>query len=66
MFNIFLVFPFGLSSACYIFTKITRPLIKKWRGERKQVLMYLDDGLGTHTDEGICKTISEQIKYLRI
>jgi hypothetical protein len=39
----FLVLPFGLSSACYICTKITRPLIKKWRGEGKQVLMYLDD-----------------------
>ena len=24
--------------------------------------MYLDDGLGTHTDEGICKTMSEQVK----
>jgi hypothetical protein len=36
-----------------MFTKITRPFIKKWRGEGKQVLMYLYDGLGTHTDEGI-------------
>jgi hypothetical protein len=49
----FLVLPFGLSSACYICTKITRPLIKKWRGEGKQVLMYLDDGLGNLTSEGI-------------
>ena len=50
----FLVLPFGPSSAFYIFTKITRPLIKKWRGGGKQVLMYLDDGLGTHMkDEGI-------------
>jgi hypothetical protein len=40
----FLVLLFGLVSACYIFTKITRPLIKKWRGEGKQILMYLDDG----------------------
>ncbi|XP_071129462.1 uncharacterized protein [Mytilus edulis] len=58
----FLVLPFGLSSACYIFTKITRPLIKKWRGEGKQVLMYLDDGLGTHTDEETCKTMSNQVR----
>ena len=49
----FLVLPFCLSSACYIFTKITRPLIKKWRGEGKQVLVYLDDDLGTLTSEGI-------------
>lgn len=58
----FLVLPFGLSSACYIFTKITRPLIKKWRGEGKQILMYLDDGLGTHPDENICQEISSQVK----
>ena len=49
----FFVLPFGLSSACYICTKITRPLIKKWGGEGKQVLMYLDDGLGNLTSEGI-------------
>ena len=48
-----LVLPFGQSSACYILTKITRPLIKKWRGEGKQVLIYLDDGLGNLTSEGI-------------
>ena len=42
----FLVLPFGLKSAPYIFTKITRPLIKKWRGDGKRVVMYLDDGIG--------------------
>ena len=42
----FLVLPFGLNSACYYFTKLTRPLhvVAKWRGEGKLVLMYLDDG----------------------
>jgi hypothetical protein len=35
-----------LKSACYIFTKITRPLISKWRAEGKSVLMFLDDGYG--------------------
>lgn len=58
----FLVLPFGLSSACYIFTKVTRPLIKKWRGEGKLILMYLDDGLGTHQDENICYEMSVQVK----
>ena len=42
----FLVLPFGLKSAPYIFTKITRPLIKRWRGDGKRVVMYLDDGIG--------------------
>lgn len=58
----FLVLPFGLSSACYIFTKITRPLIKKWRGEGKQILMYLDDGLGTHPDFYKCLDMANQVK----
>ena len=40
----FLVLPFDLSSACYLFTKITRSLIKKWREEGKLILMYIDDG----------------------
>lgn len=42
----FNVLPFGLTSAPYIFTKLTRSLVKKWRREGKTVLMYLDDGFG--------------------
>ena len=58
----FKVLPFGLSSACYIFTKLTRPLIKKWRGEGKQVLMYLDDGLGVHNDYTSCHRMALEMK----
>ena len=58
----FLVLPFGLSSACYIFTKVTRPLIKKWRSEGKHILMYLDDGLGTDVNYEQCKIMSDQVK----
>ena len=42
----FLVLPFGLSSAPYIFTKIMRVMVKKWRSEGKEIILYLDDGLG--------------------
>ena len=44
-FNIFTVLPFGLSSACYMFTKLLRPIVRyRWaRGLR--ILVYLDDGL---------------------
>ena len=58
----FLVLPFGLSTACYIFTKLTRPLIKKWRREGKQIIMYLDDGLGVHDDKELCTQMSIQVK----
>ena len=30
---IFMVLPFGLSSACYAFTKLLRPLVRYWRGQ---------------------------------
>ena len=41
----FIVLPFGLASACYVFTKVTRPLIKKWRKQGMRCTMYLDDGI---------------------
>ena len=42
----FLVLPFGLSSACYIFTKLMRQLVKRRRAEGIKCAMYLDDGIG--------------------
>ena len=41
----FLVLPFGLSSACSIFTKLMRQLVKKWRGQGFKIVIYLDDGI---------------------
>jgi hypothetical protein len=37
--------PFGLSSACYIFTKITRSLVKHWRRQGLNAFIYIDDGI---------------------
>jgi len=42
----FTVLPFGISSACYLFTKLCCPLVNKWRGEGKILSMFLDDGFG--------------------
>ena len=44
-FYVFTVLPFGLSTACYIFTKLVRPLVKYWRGKGLRIIVYLDDGL---------------------
>ena len=41
----FRVLPFGLSTACYVFTKLLRPLVKYWRSEGKRVVIYIDDGI---------------------
>ena len=44
-FYVFTVLPFGLSTACYAFTKLMRPLIRYWRGRGLRVVLYLDDGI---------------------
>ena len=36
---VFTVLPFGLATACYVFTKLLRGLVKLWRGEG------IDDGI---------------------
>ena len=38
----FTVLPFGLSTACYAFTKLMRPLIRHWRGMGIRAVMYID------------------------
>ena len=42
---VFNVLPFGLSSACYIFTKMFRPFVRRWREFGQAALMYIDDGI---------------------
>ena len=44
-FYMFAVLPFGLSTACYIFTKLMRPLVRFWRGRGLKAIVYLDDGI---------------------
>ena len=48
---VFTVLPFGLSSACYIFTKLVRPLVGYWRAKGLRIVVYLDDGLCTMESE---------------
>ena len=43
---VFTVLPFGLCTACYLFTKTMRPLVRYWRAQGLRVVLYLDDGLG--------------------
>ena len=57
----FSVLPFGLSSAPYLFTKLLKPLVKKWRSEAKSIVVYLDDGLGAAADKNKAKITSLQV-----
>ena len=41
----FKVLPFGLATACYIFTKLLRPLVKYWRSQGLRAIIYLDDDI---------------------
>ena len=41
----FKVLPFGLATACYVFTKLLRPLVKYWRSQGLRAIIYLDDGI---------------------
>ncbi|CAL8461715.1 g1246 [Coccomyxa elongata] len=42
---VFTVLPFGLNTACWVFTKLTRELVSHWRGQGIRSVHYLDDFL---------------------
>ena len=44
-FYMFRVLPFGLSTACFVFTKLLRPLVKHWRSKGIRAVIYIDDGI---------------------
>ena len=53
-FYMFRVLPFDLSSACYVFTKLLRPWVSRWRGKGIRVIMYVDDGTVVSKSESQC------------
>lgn len=44
----FKVLPFGLSTACFCFTKTLRPFCTKWRSAGHNCFIYIDDGISGH------------------
>ena len=50
----FTVLPFGLSSACFVFTKVMRPLVKYWRGLGMWAVIYIDDGIVLASSQEEC------------
>ena len=59
---VFTVLPFGLASACYVFTKLMRPLIRHWRGQGIRVVLYLDDGIAAIKGRENATKVSKQIQ----
>ena len=43
---VFCVLPFGLSTAPYVFTKVTCVLVRHWRSDGIRCQLYMDDGSG--------------------
>ena len=58
----FTVLPFGLSTACYVFTKLMRPLVRFWQGKGLKVILYLDDGIVSVKGEEQGMSGSNQVK----
>ena len=62
-FYIFAILPFGLSTACYIFTKLMRPLVRFWRGRGLKAIVYLDDGIIAVKSKSKALSESTQVQY---
>ena len=45
VYYVFTVLPFGLASACYVFTKLLRPIVKYFRSQGHKLVIYVDDGI---------------------
>ena len=58
----FVVLPFGLASACYVFTKVVRPLVTKWRSLGIKSIVYIDDGINGQGSFDNTKTAARIVK----
>ncbi|XP_048243125.1 uncharacterized protein LOC125376006 [Haliotis rufescens] len=58
----FLVLPFGLTTAPYVFTKVTRQLVKYWRFQGHKVVTFLDDGIVSDKTKNCAMSTSGSIK----
>ena len=60
---VFVVLPFGLSTAPYIFTKVCRVLVKFWRSNGIKIVIFIDDGIGAYDSLGEAKAASEFVRH---
>ena len=59
---VYTVGPFGLATMPWVFTKLMRPWVAKWRGEGLNIFLYLDDGLGVAPDHGSAVWFSKKVR----
>ena len=58
---VFVVLAFGLATACFLFTKLMRPLTTKWRAQGFRVIVYLDDGINIAGSYKECEAMTKVI-----
>ena len=58
----FCVLPFGLSSACYVFTKVLFSLPMRWGGIDIKAIIYIKDGIAASRSFKLAKTAGQLIK----
>jgi len=56
------VLPFGLSTACYAFTKLLQPQVKYWQNQGLWALLYLDDGIVAVQGKEAALRASERVR----
>ena len=61
-FYMFLVLPFGLTSAGYIFTKVCRKLVRYRRSCSIKIVFYLNDGIGVAENKDSCTRVSNFVR----
>ena len=64
VYYVFTVLPFGLASACYVFTKLLRPLVKHLRSQGIRMVLYLDDGIVVVSGFNKALTVSNRVRSI--
>ena len=59
----FCVLPFGLASACYVFTKILWLFTKRWRGRGIKAITHIDGEIAASRSFKITKFVSELVRH---
>ena len=57
----FVCLPFGLSIACYLITKILKPIFARFRAQNIRCCYYIDDSINMNQNKLICLAISQML-----
>ena len=66
LYYVFNALPFGIKTAGHIFTKFLKVVVSYLRANGNKVIMFLDDGIGGHTDLDLAYQSSQYTKQTLI